>query len=186
MSNIDDAFLIYKKHIYDKEKIYLLGKHNLKIAGCVPSVLWELFGATLTGRLGNGVIGADLKGWEVKSAKKGASFEYQYHLNTGLSKLKEDCVVSHLFCSYSESYNDVAVRAIKGSKLKGKYFDEWLPLYRENYDKDVPAGKRRQRFRKSISNGYVESHGLIIMNIVNGEIVERGDDALQLLSLSDV
>ena len=51
MSNtLDNAFVFYSRHIYDEEKINLLRSHNLKVAGHVPSVLWELFGSILTGR----------------------------------------------------------------------------------------------------------------------------------------
>ncbi len=50
MSSIDKAFKFYSRHLYDEEKIELLNKHKLKIAGSVPSVLWELFGALLTER----------------------------------------------------------------------------------------------------------------------------------------
>ena len=88
MSAIDTAYNFYARHIYDSEKIALLQEHNLKIPGSVPSVMWELFGALLTGRRGAGNTGADLLGWEVKSAKGTGSFEYQYHLNTGPGKVE--------------------------------------------------------------------------------------------------
>ncbi|MBL4903909.1 MAG: hypothetical protein JKY62_14825 [Desulfocapsa sp.] len=182
MSNIDLAFNFYKKHIYDEEKIALLRKYNLKIAGSVPSVLWELFGALLTGRPGAGTTGADLIGWEVKSAKTGGSYEYQYHLNTGANKLKEDCVVNHLFFTYSESYNNVTVKSIRGSDLREKYFDVWLPLYYKNYDSQAPANQRRQRFRKSIPQGFVEQNGLLVLEILDGEISNREDANLLLLN----
>lgn len=177
MSSIDVAFKFYSRHIYDKEKIRLLLKHNLKIAGSVPSVLWELFGALLTERSGAGSTGADLQGWEVKSAKEGGSYEYQYHLNTGAAKLKEDCEVSHLFCTYSETYKDVEVRAMNGYDLAGKYFRTWEPDYFKNYDASVPKELRRQRYRKSIAYGYVEANGNLVLNIKDGKLVYR-DDAI--------
>jgi hypothetical protein len=68
--NIDMAYEFYCKHICDIEKIRLLDYYGLKVSGFVPSVLWELFGAMLTGRKGRGGVGADLDGWEIKSAKK--------------------------------------------------------------------------------------------------------------------
>lgn len=176
---IDDAFNFYSKHIYDEEKIQLLQKYNLKIAGSVPSVIWELFGAILTGRLGTGAsAGADLHGWEVKSAKERGSFEYQYHLNTGAAKLKEDCLVNHLFCTYSETYKDVVVRVIEGEHLAGLFFKAWEPDYHKNYDVSAPANSRRQRYRKNIPAGYIETHGHVILRIKNGVIVERYDDLL--------
>lgn len=175
MSSIDSAFKFYSQHIYDEEKIDLLKKHKLKISGSVPSVLWELFGALLTERSGAGTTGADLVGWEVKSAKTGGSYEYQYHLNTGEAKLKEDCEVNHLFFSYSETYKDVVVRAMQGKELARNYFNVWKPDYLKNYDSSVPKEQRRQRFRKSISFGYVETKGILILKISDGKLIFRDD-----------
>ncbi len=177
MSGIDVAFSIYRNHIYDEHKIKLLTQHNLKIAGSVHSVIWELFGASLTGRSGTGTTGADLNGWEVKSAKLDGSYEYQYHLNSGLEKLHEDCKVNHLFCSYSETYKDVFVRAIHGSNLE-HIFLSWENDLIKNYNSSTPADQRRQRFRKNISYGYVVKHGVPILTISNGEINFRDDLAL--------
>lgn len=182
MSKIDDAYIIYTNHIYDEEKIALLKKHKLKVAGSVPSVMWELFCAVLTGRSGVGSKGADLAGWEVKSAKKGSSFEYQYHLNSGIGKLKEDYSVNHLFCSYSVSYADVVVRAIKGKDLADSFFKKWKPEYLENYDSSLPANMRRQRFRKNIPYNHVETHGKIILKIKDGEMIEKNDLLLTKLN----
>lgn len=175
MSSIDEAFKFYSRHIYDEEKISLLTKYNLKIAGSVPSVLWELFGALLTERSGVGTTGADLQGWEVKSAKEGGSYEYQYHLNTGAEKLKEDCEVNHLFCTYSETYKDVVVRVMQGSDLENTYFKVWEPDYFKNYGASVPDEQRRQRFRKSISFGYVEENGTLVLKVEGGKLIYRDD-----------
>lgn len=178
MSSLDKAYELYLRHIYDEEKIKLLLEHNLKVAGSVPSVLWELFGALLTERSGSGLTGADLFGWEVKSAKAGGSFEYQYHLNTGAAKLKEDCKVNHLFCVYSETYKDVAIRVMAGKDLAENYFKLWEPDYLKNYDVSVPDSQRRQRFRKSIPFGYVEANGELVLEIQDGLIVFRDDSVI--------
>ena len=179
MSKIDDAFNFYKKHLYDQEKISLLQRNNLKTAGSVAPVMWELFGSVLTGRSGTGSLsGADLNGWEVKSAKEGGSFEYQYHLNTGAEKLKKDRVINHLFCTYSETYKNVVVRAISGKNLASPFFNAWEPDYFKNYDIAVSASTRRQRFRKNIPVRYVETQGYVILRIIDGVIIERHDDFL--------
>lgn len=178
MKNIDAAFQFYKKHILDKEKFALLHNYGLPQVGSVPSVLWELFGAILTGKKGKGATGADLIGWEVKSAKTGCSFEYQYHLNTGIGKLHEDCTVNHLFCSYSSTYEDVHVRVAKGVDLAADYFDRWKPGYQLNYNSSVPSNERRQRFRRSISPVRVNACGGLILIIAEGELIERHDDIL--------
>lgn len=183
MSSIDKAFEVYIRHIYDKDKIRLLTENRLKIAGFVPSVLWELFGVVLTGCLGRGLTGADLLGWEVKSAKAGGSYEYQYHLNTGAKKLKDDCEVNHLFCTYSETYKDVVVRVIRGQDLAGKFFKSWEPDYLKNYDASVPASKRRQRFRKSISLGYVKENGVLVLEIEDCRVKYRDDSIISKFNM---
>lgn len=178
MTSIDKAYKFYSHHIYDKEKIGMLNKHKLKVAGSVPSVLWELFGALLTERPGAGTTGVDLQGWEVKSAKEGGSYEYQYHLNTGAAKLKEDYEVSHLFCTYSETYKDVVAKAMHGADLADTYFKAWEPDYFKNYNASVPKEQRRQRFRKSISFGYVEENGILILKIQDGKLIYRDDTVI--------
>mgnify|MGYP003375569975 CR=1 FL=1 len=177
-NKIDSAYKFYCKHIYDEEKILLLQENNLKVAGFVPSVMWELFGAILTGRSGVGNVGADLNGWEVKSAKENSSFEYQYHLNTGAKKLHEDCLVNHLFLTYSEMYKNVIARAIKGENLANQFFMKWEPQYFSNYDSSIPSNARRQRFRKNIPFNYVETNGHIILIIKDSIMIERYDDTL--------
>ena len=100
--NIKDAYQYYFKHINRIERFKLLEAHQLPVAGSVPSIDWELFGSILTGSQGTLGYGADLENYEVKSATEGSSFEYQYHLNTGTSKLDEDMRVDHIFISYSK------------------------------------------------------------------------------------
>ncbi|HFQ5058606.1 TPA: hypothetical protein ACGU7J_004048 [Vibrio vulnificus] len=178
MNNIDKAVALYSAHIYDKTKIDLLRLHGLKVAGSVPSVMWELFGSVLTGRDSAGNIGADLQGWEVKSVKQGGSYEYQYHLNTGAAKLNEDCVINHLFCSYSPTYENVVVRVMRGEDLRRNYFDVWRPQYEANYDSSVPAALRRQRFRKNIPFGYIENNGILVLEITNGTLTYRDDEVI--------
>lgn len=178
MSNIDKAFNLYERHIYDEEKIKLLKDHGLKVAGSVPSVMWELFGSILTGRIAEGTTGADLNGWEVKSAKQGGSYEYQYHLNTGAEKLDDDSQINHLFFTYSEDYQDVTVRAIQGVDLADRFFNVWKPLYATNYDKNAPNGMRRQRFRKNIPFRYVETNGELVLKIIQGKLIFKDDSVI--------
>ncbi|MGY0617128.1 hypothetical protein [Vibrio parahaemolyticus] len=168
---IDAAYAFYRKHIHKVELINLLEEHNLKVPGLVPSVLWELFAAILTGQKGTGNTGADLQGWEVKSATMDSSFEYQYHLNTGLEKLEEDCTVNHLFCSYSKDYSRVSVMVMKGEDLAESHFHQWKDGYDKNYDRNVDSSNRRQRYRKSISYGHVRNNGEPILTIEDGQLI---------------
>lgn len=177
-SGINAAYTFYKQHIYKLSLIELLDIHQLKVPGFVPSVLWELFGSILTGKMGAGNIGADLHGWEVKSSTIGSSYEYQYHLNTGLQKLNEDCVVNHLFCSYSRDYSVVEVRVIAGEDLADIYFKDWEIGYLKNYDRDADSNSRRQRYRKAIPFGYVKKEGEMILKIENGEITYESQATL--------
>ena len=171
MDNISNAFNFYKKHIYDPEKIALLKEHNLKVAGHVHSVIWELFCALITGEKAVGITGADLKGWEVKSAKIGGNFEYQYHRKAHLQKLEEDKIVNHIFCSYSEEYDSVTVRALKGSMLCEKYFNVWEPLCIEKY-----KNPDNLRFRKNVLFSFVKNNGLVVLEIQGGNLIFKNDD----------
>ena len=165
---ISEAYAFYAEYIYQPALFKLLEDHNLKIAGAVQPVVWELFGSILTGCIGSSGYGSDLDGVEVKSAKKGGSFEYQYHLNTGLKKLEEDQHVSHLFCVYTPDYREVLVYHIEGSSLAEK-FQQWIPEYKKNYALDG-SSSRRQRFRKSIAYGLVQDMGEIVMTIENSTL----------------
>lgn len=176
MSNIDKGYKFYKQHIYDEEKIKLLKEYNLKVAGHVHSVIWELFCALLTGEKAIGITGADLHGWEVKSAKGKGSFEYQYHRNAHLEKLEEDGIVSHLYCSYSEEYDGVVVKALLGSQLKNKYFDVWKPMCIQDYRSPL-----NKRFRKSVSYKYVQDNGLLVLKIEKGLLTYRNDKFIEQL-----
>lgn len=173
--NYLEAYKFYTEHINRTALFQLLESRNLKVAGSVPSIVWELFGSILTGKKGTGGYGADLDGVEIKSAAEGSSFEYQYHLNTGLSKLEEDQRVDHFFCSYCPDYRSFKVYFVKGCDL-APYFQKWMPEYQKNYRKSEDSevteqGQRRQRFRKSIPNGYVVQKGILVMEVRDGKLV---------------
>jgi hypothetical protein len=161
------AFNFYKKFIYNEEKLALLRLHNLPIAGSVPPVEWELFGAIMTRDVHKNRYGSDLEGHEIKSSIATGSFEYQYHLRGGRQKLNDDMVVDHVFISYSPDYKDIEVRLMKGAQLKEK-FKSWLPALKKNYK----GPNRRQRFRRSIARGLVKKNGRLIMKIEKGELVK--------------
>ena len=173
--NYLEAYNFYVEHINRTALFRLLESRNLKVTGSVPSIVWELFGSILTGKKGAGGYGADLDGVEIKSAAEGSSFEYQYHLNTGLSKLEEDQKVDHFFCSYCPDYHSFKVYFVKGNDL-ATYFQKWIPEYLKNYRKSEESevteeGQRRQRFRRSISNGHVVQKGILVMEVRGGKLV---------------
>ena len=169
------AFDFYQTHINRSEFFLLLKEHNLKTSGSVPSITWELFGSILTGRKGKDGYGADLEGIEIKSAIAGSSFEYQYHLNTGLDKLREDQIVDHFFFSYSADYQSFQVYFVDGKSLS-PFFSKWIPEYIKNYNKaegaaSLDASARRQRFRRSIPFGWVSKNGRLVMEVTEGKLV---------------
>ena len=172
------AFDFYQTHINRSDFFALLNEHNLKTSGSVPSITWELFGSILTGKKGKSGYGSDLEGIEIKSAISRSSFEYQYHLNTGLDKLKEDQVVDHFFCSYSADYQSFQVYFAKGKSVS-PFFSNWIPQYIKNYNKaedatSVEASERRQRFRRSIPFGWVSKNALLVMEVKEGKLVFTG------------
>lgn len=170
------AFNFYQNHINRSEFFQLLKERGLKTSGSVPSIAWELFGSILTGKQGSAGYGADLDGIEIKSAIARNSFEYQYHLNTGLEKLKEDQTVDHFFCSYAPDYQSFQVYFLKGKALTPKYFSMWIPQYRKNYGKEgasksVDASERRQRFRRAVAYGFVVKSGKLVMEVKDGKLI---------------
>lgn len=159
--NYQDAYAYYLKYIYNQVLFELLSCHNLKSTGCIPSVHWELFGSILTGCNGSGGYGADLKGYEIKSATlSNTSYEYQYHLNSGLEKLHEDKKVDHIYFKYSADYKDVNVYCLKGELLTDK-INGWVPEYKKNYD----SSDKKQRFRRGVNHNFVVEHGTLVMQI---------------------
>jgi len=159
------AYAFYCKFIRNEELQALLREHKRHVAGSVPPIYWELFGAILTGDKGKAGYGSDLEHHEVKSSVEGASFEYQYHLHGGKQKLVEDTRVDHVFISYSRDYENVDVRLVKGNDLKEK-FNGWMPGLIKNYN----GKNRKQRYRKSISFGTVKSKGKLILQVRKGTI----------------
>ncbi|QSV17335.1 hypothetical protein [Photobacterium ganghwense] len=166
--NYDDAYDFYRRYIYQPDLFEELRLYNFNVSGTVHPTYWEMFCSKLTGRRGRDGYGADLDGFEVKSAKEGSNFEYQYHLNTGLDKLYDDCKISHLYCSYSQDYSRVTVFKLEPSQVSDTFMT-WMPLYQENYSIKDPK-QRKQRFRRSMSYRFVVSNGTLILEIVDGEL----------------
>ena len=164
--NLKAAHEFYRKFIYNTEHQAALTKLGFHVAGSIAPKNWEAYGALLTGDKVKVGYGADLQHHEVKSAKVGSSFEYQYHFNGGRAKLLDDMVVNHIFVSYSEDYKDIDVRLITGETLKPK-FEAWLPGLIKNYE----GPNRKLRYRKQIAYGFVKKNGLLILSTKDGNLV---------------
>jgi hypothetical protein len=100
--------------------------------------------------------------YEVKSAVIGGSFEYQYHRNRGIDKLTDDREVDHIFVARSETYANVEVWLVERNKMLST-FDRWLPELLQNYETVA-----RQRFRRSVTYGFVKNQGVQLLAITDG------------------
>lgn len=129
---------------------------------------WELFAAILlrSGRNAGSRYGHDLAEAEVKSARVGSAFEYQYHLNTGTAKLDAEHTIDHIFVSYDDG--GVTVRRVHGEVLR-EIFESWREPLLNNYDATNPA--RRQRFRRNITYGTVVRQGTVLLQIQDGVLL---------------
>lgn len=163
---VQEAYSFYRAYIleYSRNKAKIYEQYGFSLQGSVGSKDWEVFAAILfndKARRGNG---ADLENYEVKSATIGSSFEYQYHRNRGLNKLTDDRDVDHIFVARSETYTNVEVWFVERNKML-PIFDRWLPELRQNYET-----AERQRFRRSVTYGFVKSQGVRILEISGGEL----------------
>lgn len=121
--------------------------------------------------------GHDLAAAEVKSARVGSSFEYQYHLKTGVAKLDAEHTIDHVFVSYDD--NSITVRLVSGAALK-PISESWREGLMSNYDANNP--NRRQRFRKNISHGTVMREGQILLRLEDGQLTQPAPPTLQELA----
>ncbi len=123
---------------------------------------WEVFASMLVNDLGRKFgAGIDLTNHEVKSAKRGSSYEYQYHRNTGPEKLAKDAQVGHLFFDYYDNLKEVDLRYLHGSQL-AEFFNRW----REEYPDPYP-----QRYRKNVPYRFVKQNGTLLMSLKDGEVI---------------
>lgn len=123
---------------------------------------WEIFASILVRNTGAGTAsGLDLEGFEVKSALDRSSFEYQYHKDSWKKKLDDDRQAGHIFISHKDELRHVDVRYCDGEALSD-FFDKW--------ESQKPYSKEsEQRFRRSISYGWVTKNATLILQIADGE-----------------
>jgi len=165
---VQEAYSFYKTYIldYSRDKAEIYEQYGFSLQGSVGSKDWEVFAAILLNDRARRGDGADLMNYEVKSAVIGGSFEYQYHRNRGLDKLTDDRDVDHIFVSRSESYTNVEVWLIERTKMTST-FDRWLPELLQNYET-----AERQRFRRSVTYGFVRSQGIRLLEISDGALAD--------------
>jgi hypothetical protein len=165
---VQDAYSFYKTYIldYSRDKSEIYERYGFSLQGSIGSKDWEVFAAILLDDRARQGDGADLVNYEVKSAVIGGSFEYQYHRNRGLDKLADDRSVDHIFIARSEDYTTLEIWLIDRTQMT-PIFDKWLPELQQNYET-----AERQRFRRSVTHGFVRTHGLQLLTIIDGALTE--------------
>ena len=166
---IREAYGYYAEHILAplraKKPIY--DERNIPMEGVVSFRDWEVMAAILAEDRGDASrSGSDLVNHEVKSAKEGGSFEYQYHRNHGLEKLDHDLQIEHLYVIYQEGCLDVDVYSLTAEQF-AEVGETWRPGLIENY-----RTAARQRYRKNMPRRKVLTEGRVVMRIRGGELVE--------------
>jgi hypothetical protein len=163
---VQEAYSFYRTFIleYSRNKAKIYEQYGFSLQGSVGSKDWEVFAAILLNDRARRGDGADLENYEVKSATIGSSFEYQYHRNRGLNKLTNDRDVDHIFIARSETYMNVEVWLVERTKII-PVFDRWLPELIQNYETEG-----RQRFRRSVTYGFVKGQGVRLLSISNGDL----------------
>lgn len=162
--DFEKALMFFHAYMYGpiQGKLRLYQTRAIPPGSVAMSSDWEVFASMLVKDLGRKFgAGIDLTNHEVKSAKRGSSYEYQYHKDSGRAKLAKDIEVGHLFFDYDNNLRDVDLRYSHGSEMR-QFFEVWLREFPEPY---------RQRYRKNVPYGWVKDNGALLMTLLNGEVV---------------
>lgn len=161
--DFEKSLMFFHAYMYGplQGKLRLYGARSIPPGSIAMSSDWEVFASMLVNDLGRKFgPGIDLANYEVKSAKRLSSYEYQYHRNTGRAKLARDVEVGHLFFDYFDNLREVDLRYLHGSSMM-EFFNRWLAEFPEPYG---------QRYRKNIPYGFVKQHGILLMTLKDGEV----------------
>lgn len=162
--DFEKSMMFFHAYMYGplQGKLRLYGARDIPAGSVAMSSDWEVFASMLVKDMGRKFgPGIDLANFEVKSALRGGSYEYQYHKIEGRNKLVKDMHVGHLFFDYYDNLREVDLRYAHGSQMNS-YFEKWLMEFPEPY---------QQRYRKSIPYGWVKKNGILLMTIKDGEVV---------------
>jgi len=148
-------------------KARLYRERDLRVPVAMPED-WEVFASILVRNAGaSSASGPDLQDYEVKSALAGSAFEYQYHKDSWQEKLVADRRAGHIFISHKDELAYVEVRHCAGADLAG-FFDKWR-------GEKPYSDPRAQRFRRSVSYGWVKQKATLILRIEDGEATCQRD-----------
>jgi hypothetical protein len=161
--DFEKALMFFHAYMYGplQGKLRLYNAREVRPSAAAMPSDWEVFASILVRDVGKKLAaGIDLSEHEVKSAYAGASYEYQYHKNTGKKKLRSDVQVGHLFFDHRNNLRRVDLRYAHGSSMKG-FFQKWLQEYPDPYP---------QRYRKNIPFSWVEKNATLLMTLEDGEV----------------
>lgn len=163
--NLKDSMEFFHTYMYAplQGKRHIYEDRGIRLGTAVAASDWEVLASLLVGSKGNGgVSGVDLGDFEVKSVLGDGGYEYQYHKETGVEKLKKDATVGHLFFNHINFLNKIELRYVHGIEAKKEHFDVWAA----NYPNPYP-----QRYRNSISFGWAKKNAKLLLVIENGKVV---------------
>lgn len=118
--DFEKSLMFFHAYMYGplQGKLRLYGARKIPAGPIAMSSDWEVFASMLVNDLGRKFgAGIDLANYEVKSAKRGGSYEYQYHKFRGRDDLTRHREVGHLFFEYSNNLNEVDLRYLHGTQL---------------------------------------------------------------------
>jgi hypothetical protein len=162
--DFEKALMFFHAYMYGplQGKLRIYGARSIPHGSGTMFSDWEVFASMLVNDLGRKLGGGiDLQNNEVKSAKRGSGYEYQYHKDGGRMKLARDREVGHLFFDHYDNLREVDLRYLHGSQL-ADYFAQWLNEFPDPYE---------QRYRKSIPYTVVRDKGTLLMSLKDGEVV---------------
>ena len=162
--DFEKSLMFFHAYMYGplQGKLRLYGARAIPPTSVAMPSDWEVFASILVRDLGRKLgPGIDLANYEVKSAKRGGSYEYQYHKNRGRDDLTRHPQVGHLFFEYGDNLREVNLWYLHGSAMV-RFFEKWLKEYPDPYP---------QRYRKQISHKFVRETGDLLMTLKDGEVV---------------
>jgi hypothetical protein len=165
---LEKSLMFFHAYMYGplQGKLRIYGARKISAGAVATPRDWEVFASMIVNDVGQKLAaGIDLTNYEVKSAKRKAGYEYQYHKFSGREKLIKNAEVGHLFFEYSDDLGEVNLRYMHGSQLAASYFDKWLSKFPEK-----PEDYQGERWRKQIPFGTVVKNGKLLMRLVDGEV----------------
>lgn len=161
--DLEKSLMFFHAYMYGplQGKLRLYKARGIPSGSVAMSSDWEVFASMIVKDVGRKFgSGIDLANYEVKSAKRGSSYEYQYHKESGREKLRKDMKCGHLFFDYADNLKQVDLRYAHGTQMTS-FFKLWLREFPDPY---------QQRYRKNIAYTWVKEHGKLLMTLTDGEV----------------